>query len=80
MPPDKLSADFDKALDKLSTRRAFLHQVRADGGRCEFFVGWFFRSPSGETLSHLILAKMAGLGIDLSLDNYYDDELPVDEE
>ncbi len=80
MPPYTLAADLNTALDKLSAHRAFLHEIQADGGGCEFFIGWFLRSQAGVTLSHVILTKMAGLGIDLILDTYYDDELPDDEE
>jgi hypothetical protein len=79
MPPSALADDLDKALDTLSAHHAFLRQVRADGGRCEIFVGWHLRSQAGETLHYTVLAKLAALGIDLSLDNYYDPELPNDE-
>jgi len=76
MPPRTLATNLDAALDKLMEQRDLLHRIRVGGGRSEFFVGWFLRSEAGETFSHLILAKMADLGIDLSFDNYHDPELP----
>jgi hypothetical protein len=72
MPPHTLATEVDSTLDNLSAHRAFLHRIRMAGGRCEFFVGWFIQSQAGETFSHSTLAKMAALGIDLSLDNYND--------
>lgn len=69
-PPIFLATAISAALDQLSDRRAFLHQLRSEGGSAEFFIGWFFKDQSGDTLSHVLLARAADLGIDLSFDVY----------
>src|SRR5258708_7521260 len=48
MPPASLAIDIDGALDKLAAHRTFLHRIRAEGGRSEFFIGWYLRSQAGE--------------------------------
>jgi hypothetical protein len=80
IPPDALASEVNAALDNFAQHREFLERVRAEGGRCEFFIGWYIRSQAGETFPFSTLAKMADLGIDLALDNYYDPDLPDDEE
>lgn len=66
----------DKALSilvaRFSKKREFFRNVRADGGSIEFFVGWFFKSNSGDVLEHTLLEKLADLQIDLSLDIYHE--------
>ena len=69
-PPTSLPTAIGAALDELSDRRAFLHQIRAEGGQAEFFIGWFFEGQSGDTLPYGLLAQAADLGIDLSFDVY----------
>lgn len=69
-PPTSLPTAIGVALDVLFNRRAFLHQVRAEDGQAEFFIGWFFESQSGDTLPYNLLARAADLGIDLSFDVY----------
>jgi hypothetical protein len=64
----------NQVLDDLMPHREFLHRIREEGGRCEFFAGWFIASQAGEVFSHLLLAKMAELGIDLALCVYAPDE------
>jgi hypothetical protein len=54
--------------------RAFLHQVRAEGGKAELFVGWFFENQSGDVLTHDCLALAGDLQIDLSFDVYPQDK------
>jgi len=66
------AADIDGALQRLAAHKAFLRRVRAEGGRVEFFVGWYVHSRAGETVSHSTLAEMANLGIDLAFDTYSD--------
>lgn len=80
MPRSSLSAAIDSSLDKLSMYRTFLQEIRATGGRSEFFVGWFFGSQAGETFLYSTLSRMAELGIDLSLDNYHDPAIVSDED
>jgi hypothetical protein len=80
MPPYTLATEVSGALDQLASHRAFLHRLRVEGGRSEFFIGWYLGSQAGETFLHSTLAKMADLGIDLVLDNYHDPNLPDDAE
>jgi hypothetical protein len=41
-----------------------------EGGRVEVFVGWFFLGNRGDVFDDNVLARMADLKIDLSLDVY----------
>jgi hypothetical protein len=54
----------------LQKRKSFLKQIRETGGRTEFFVGLFPTKNMGAELPSSLLARMADLGIDLSLDVY----------
>jgi hypothetical protein len=74
--PGPLADHLNKVLDDLMPHRDFLRLIRDEGGRCEFFVGVFLSSDAGEVFPYLLLAKMAELGIDLSLCMYRGDELP----
>ena len=65
-----LASAIGRALDALSGNAALFEDVVATGGRVEFFVGWFFDRMSGEVFSHELLARLAALKIDLSLDVY----------
>src|SRR5215471_419843 len=42
--PELLNAAVHDALGRLARHRSFLHQIRAEGGRAEFFIGWFFEN------------------------------------
>jgi hypothetical protein len=60
-------------LSSLSAKHEFLDDVRSSGGRIELYVFWYFEEGSsniGETLDHSLLARLAALRIDLSLDLY----------
>jgi hypothetical protein len=78
-PTDSLAIKFESALDGLAAHKEYFSQIRQEGGRAEFFIVWYLRSQAGTTLPHSALRKLAGLGIDLSLDNYHDPELPEEE-
>jgi hypothetical protein len=58
------------ASDHLSTRKDYFHRVRSEGGESELFIGWFCEGQSGEVFNHDLLARVAELNIDLSLDVY----------
>jgi Domain of unknown function (DUF4279) len=73
--PDIASADaLNRLLDQLSEHHDFFHRIRAEGGRTEFFVGWYFLGNSGDVFHYDLLARMADLKIDLSLDVYPPDQ------
>jgi len=69
-PPTTLACGIEAALEQFSGRRQFLQQIRSEGGRGEFFIGWFFDGPGGDLLPAALMAKAADLGIDLSFDVY----------
>jgi hypothetical protein len=55
----------------LMPHKAFLRRFIKDGGRVEYFIGWFTTPTSGgDTFSHDLLARLADLRIDLSFDVY----------
>jgi hypothetical protein len=73
-PKVDLTTAIDKLLDRLTSHRKFFHRLRSDGGRVEFFVGWYFRGNGGDVFCYDLLARMADLKIDLSLDVYPPDQ------
>jgi hypothetical protein len=56
----------------LKPHSGFFRQVRAAGGRVEFFIGWFGDRNLGDTFSHATLSLVAELQIDLSFDVHPD--------
>ena len=80
--PNNLNTAIDDALTRLVRFRSFLHNMRAEGGTVELFIGWFFENQSGGVLSHDCLALAGDLQIDLSFDVYSPEqpqnEYPVD--
>lgn len=75
MPPRSFAKQLNEGLNNLVAHKEFLLKIREQGGRCEFFIGWFLGSMAGEVFSHSMLAKAGELGIDLSFDVYHDPEL-----
>jgi hypothetical protein len=66
----QLSSSLKSLLNRLSNRKNFFKKVRAKGGTVEFFVGWFIKRNSGETLGQDVLKNLSNLQIDLALDVY----------
>ncbi len=77
MPPQELAGELDQLLNKLMPHRPFFERIRAQGGRSEFSIGFWLGGQAGETYPTVLLAKMAALGLDLSLDNYHDKRMVV---
>jgi hypothetical protein len=73
-PDTTLTAAISDLLDQLEASRAFFHQIRSEGGKVEFVVGWFFDGLSGGTFDSGLLGRMSGLVIDLSLHVYPPDQ------
>jgi hypothetical protein len=69
-PGKDLTDAVSDLVTQLSLHRSFFQQVRSEGGKVEFFVGWFFDGNSGDVFDVDLLAKLADLGIALSLDIY----------
>lgn len=65
-------------LDQIATHKDFFQQVRAEGGKVELFVGWYFDGNSGDILDFELMGRLAALKIDLSLD-IYPPELALDD-
>jgi hypothetical protein len=76
-PGKDLPAAIAELLDQLESSRGFLAKIRSEGGAVELFVGWFFDGQSGEVFDCGLLARIADLKIDLSLDVYPPDTTPV---
>ncbi len=70
----EVTSALERLLDDLLPHREFLHRLRAEGGRAEFFIGWFFDGNSGDVFDCELLARLADLKIDLSLDMYLQDD------
>jgi hypothetical protein len=68
--PLKINEAIHDALKRLARYRSFLHDIRADGGTVQLFIGWFFENQSGDVLTHQRLALAGDLQIDLSFDIY----------
>jgi hypothetical protein len=72
--PDKeLPVAINGVLDQLAPYKEFFHRIRSEGGKVEFFVGWFLEGQGGDIFDCGLLARMADLKIDLALDVYPDD-------
>jgi hypothetical protein len=77
-PGKGLATAMAELLDRLEPKRSFLARVRSEGGTAEFFVGWYFDGNSGDVFDCGLLARMADLKINLSLDVYPPDTTSVD--
>src|SRR3981081_3032031 len=69
-PGKDLEAAIAELADRLEPNKGFLERVRSEGGTVELFVGWFFDGQSGSVFDCGLLARMADLKINLSLDLY----------
>lgn len=64
-------ADFLKKIGKkFEIHSEFFKRILSTGGTLEFFIGWYSSENSGEEFDWKILAKLAELQINLSLDFY----------
>jgi len=73
-PKRPLAAALLGLATRLARHKSFFRRVRAEGGRIEFFVGWYFLGNSGGVLDTNLMKQLQSLGIDLSLDVYPPDE------
>ncbi len=67
-PSVSLSEAIDELIVQLAPHRDFLRRVRTESGTAALFVGWFFDEMMGDTFDCDLLARLADLGLDLSLD------------
>lgn len=59
---------------QFSQHKEFFRKVRSGGGKVEFFVGWHIDRNIGDEFDISLLAALADLGVNLSLDIYPDIE------
>ena len=76
-PGKKLPNAIGELLDRLVLSKSFFEKVRSEGGSIEFFIGWFFDGNSGDVFDCGLLARIADLKINLSLDVYPPDTTSV---
>jgi hypothetical protein len=65
-----LVADIRDLSRYLESRLSFLREIRATGGRVEYFIGWFIDRHSGNTFNSADLAVLCHLDVDLAIDVY----------
>ncbi|WP_081262432.1 DUF4279 domain-containing protein [Ralstonia solanacearum] len=58
------------AVEDLAKHRQFFHRIRDEGGRAEFFIGWYSSGNTADTFDHSLLEKISDLKIDLAFDVY----------
>lgn len=63
----------DDFVTSMASAERFLAEVRAGGGECDLFVGWFLNVFAALEIEHGLLAKLANLGIDFTVDIYAGD-------
>lgn len=74
-----LSSALLAGLDMVEAGSSLFATIAQTGGRVEFFIGWFFgHGSSGDVLDHNLLARLAGMSIDLTFDVYGDAEASSD--
>lgn len=67
---ERLHDMLNRVAENLAKHKQLFHRIRDEGGRTEFFVGWYSPGNTGDTFSHGLLEKFADLKIDLALDVY----------
>ncbi|MDR3157488.1 MAG: DUF4279 domain-containing protein [Zoogloeaceae bacterium] len=75
---EELNEMLARIIIELLPHKNLFHRIRSEGGRAEFFIGWFSTGNTGDTLGHDMLKKMGDLGIDLALDVYGESHIPSD--
>jgi hypothetical protein len=69
--PDKaLAIALAEMAERFSPKKSFFAKIRGEGGHAEFYVGWFIDGNRGDEFHPDLLARLADLGITLSLDIY----------
>ncbi|AGG89781.1 DUF4279 domain-containing protein [Rhodanobacter denitrificans] len=75
---ENLSETLERALASFGQYKDIFHRICIEGGRIEFFIGWFSVGNSGDTLPYKLMSKLAELEIDLALDVYGSNETCVE--
>ncbi|MDO3526763.1 DUF4279 domain-containing protein [Ralstonia pseudosolanacearum] len=67
---ERLCEMLNRVADNLVRNKRLFHRIRGEGGRAEFFIGWYSPGNTGDTFDHGLLEKLSELKIDLALDVY----------
>lgn len=70
---EELNETLGRVVQELLHYKELFHRIRADGGRSEFFIGWYSPGNTGDSFDYGLLGKLAELQIDLALDVYGED-------
>ncbi len=70
---EQLHEVLERTVVSLMQQQKLFSRIKDEGGRIEFFIGWFSKGNSGETLGWALLDKLAALHIDLAFDVYGED-------
>lgn len=78
--PKKKDASLPKVLkdmnELLRKNSSYLKGLQTNGGKLEYFIGWFSESNSGESLDWELLKECADLRINLAFDVYGPESAP----
>jgi len=66
----ELHEEIKRHIDALSIYKDVFEMIRADGGRVEFFVGWFSSGNTGDLFKFDLLYELSQMQIDLAFDIY----------
>ncbi len=69
---EELHEMLNRVVADLAQHKQLFHRIRDEGGRAEFFIGWYSSGNTGDTFDHSLLEKLSDLKIDLALDVYGD--------
>ena len=67
---EELHEMLDRIVGELLPHKDLLCRIRDDGGRTEFFIGWYSTGNTGDTFTCTLLRRLGELQIDLALDVY----------
>jgi len=67
---ERLHDAINDAIDFFIPHKDLFHRIRNDGGRAEFFIGWYSENNTGEIFDFTLLGRLHELQIDLALDVY----------
>lgn len=67
---EELHEMLNRTADELLPHKDIFCRIRAEGGRTEFFVGWYSTGNTGDEFNCILLGKLGELQIDLAIDVY----------
>jgi len=69
---EELHETLARFTDSLMKHKDVFRKIFVDGGKAEYFIGWFTFGDSGDIFKHDLLGKLGALHIDLALAVYGD--------